>query len=327
MNVDQHQRSDLSESKTEEKGSVPRSPPSHKTKEKDLPKSVREGRLSNVNESCSRAFTCEWQYSHCFLVSLLQWTSGDGGHGRASGGAPKEAKRKDQSKQRNSARLYKMEAQNSDLDSGHLEIDHGTLPPAMSTDDSLSRESESSCDCSAPLVYGKSLHSPHSGALLAKGSSSLIFPTGVEAPFDVVVPANDSKRRRINLILDQCESVRFPFKKKLILANLDLAASDIPLKDLVNTSLGNSLYKLSLAGNRLAAIPPDLVQCLPFLNHLDLSQCELHQLPDQWNLPKLKRLNLSHNRISDFPDKVRFNNVGLFLNVVSSPTHQSPLHL
>jgi Leucine-rich repeat (LRR) protein len=203
-----------------------------------------------------------------------------------------------------------MEAQNSDLDSGHVQIEDCIVPPAM--DDSFSQESSTS-DCSPSLVYGKTLQSPRSsgGALLAKGSSSLIFPTGVEAPGDVVVPANHTKRRRINLMLDQCETVRFPFKKRLILENLNLAASDIPVKDLVNTSLGNSLYKLSLAGNRLVTIPPDLVQCLPVLHHLDLSQCELYQLPNEWNLPKLKRLNLSHNRISEFPDEVRLRNVCL----------------
>jgi hypothetical protein len=243
------------------------------------------------------------------LSLFLQWIKGEGDPRRAPGGAAKEAKRKDQSKQRNTARLNKMEAQNSDLDSGHLETEQGIVPPAM--DDSLSRESSS--DCSSSLLYGKAMQSPRSsGARLATGSSSLIFPTGVEPPVDVVVPASNTKRRRINLMLDQCETVRFPFKKKLILENLNLSVSDIPVKDLFNTSLGNSLHKLSLAGNRLVVIPPELVQCLPVLSNLDLSQCELCQLPDKWNLPKLKRLNLSHNRISDFPDEVRFANTSLF---------------
>ncbi len=112
------------------------------------------------------------------------------------------------------------------------------------------------------------------------------------------------KTRRVNLMLDQAETVRFPFKKKLILENMGLIASEVPVKDLQNTSLGNSLYKLSLAGNRLASVPPQLVVCLPTLKHLDLSQCELHQLPEKWNLPLLKRLNLSHNRILEFPDEV-----------------------
>jgi Leucine-rich repeat (LRR) protein len=155
------------------------------------------------------------------------------------------------------------------------------------------------------------------GALFAKGTTSLIFPTGVEAPSDEV---NNAKRRMINLMLDQCETVRFPFKKKLILENMHLVAADIPLKDLVNTSLGNSLHKLSLAGNRLITIPPELVQCLPVLKHMDLSQCELYKLPDNWNLPQLKRLNLSHNRISEFPDEVRLLNT--CITCVTISTHQ-----
>eukprot|EP00980_Cylindrotheca_fusiformis_P020082 scaffold7161_cov133-Cylindrotheca_fusiformis.AAC.5 len=142
----------------------------------------------------------------------------------------------------------------------------------------------------------------NSNVLFGK-SSSLIFPTGVEVPVDLQDEAYTFKRHKINLLLDACDSVRFPFKKKLILASLNLTAADIPIKDLYNTSLGNSLHKLSLAGNRLSTIPPKLVTCLPVLKTLDLSQCELHQLPERWNLPQLKRLNLSHNRLTDFPEE------------------------
>ena len=110
-------------------------------------------------------------------------------------------------------------------------------------------------------------------------------------------------------MLDQAETVRFPFKKKLILENMGLMARMCPSRICNNTSLGNSLHKLSLAGNRLASIPPQLVVCLPTLKHLDLSQCELHQLPEKWNLPQFKRLNLSHNRISEFPDEVSFMHI------------------
>ena len=156
------------------------------------------------------------------------------------------------------------------------------------------------------LLYGKSpLHTPaprNSGVLFGK-SSSLIFPTGVEPPADAKGESSNLKRHKINLLLDQCETVRFPFKKKLMLNNLHLTASDIPVKDLYGTSLGNSLHKLSLAGNRLSTIPPKLVTCLPVLKTLDLSQCELHQLPEKWNLLQLKRLNLSHNRLTEFPEE------------------------
>jgi Leucine-rich repeat (LRR) protein len=172
-------------------------------------------------------------------------------------------------------------------------------PPAMPSRPGMSSLDRSSSDQStSSLFYGKT---PNSGALLGK-SSSLIFPT-MEAA-SKPVEGDMSLRRRINLLLDQCESVRFPFKKKLILADLSLTAADIPLGDLCGTSLGNSLHKLSLAGNRLGTVPPALVQNLPGLRHLDLSQCELHHLPEKWNLPKLTRLNLSHNRLTDFPEEV-----------------------
>jgi Leucine-rich repeat (LRR) protein len=111
-----------------------------------------------------------------------------------------------------------------------------------------------------------------------------------------------SKRRRVNLLIDQCETVRFPFKKKLILSNMDLVPHDLPLEDL--NALGPTLVKLSLARNRLMAIPDTIVLRLTGLRTLDLSQCELCTLPPKWNLPQLRRLNLSHNRLTEFPDEV-----------------------
>jgi Leucine-rich repeat (LRR) protein len=148
------------------------------------------------------------------------------------------------------------------------------------------------------------------GGVLFGKSSSLIFPTGVEPPTgsDATGGSVNVKRHKINILLDQCETVRFPFKKKLALNALGLTAADVPVKDLYGTNLGNTLHKLSLAGNRLSTIPPKLVTCLPTLKTLDLSQCELHQLPERWNLPQLKRLNLSHNRLTDFPEEVRESN-------------------
>ncbi len=120
-------------------------------------------------------------------------------------------------------------------------------------------------------------------------------------------PSTDNSQlaNKIASLLDTCEAVRFPFKKKLNLEKLKMTAADIPVKDLYGTVLGQSLHKLSLSGNRLSTIPRKLVTCLPILKNLDISQCELHQLPERWNLPQLKRLNLSHNRLSDFPEEVR----------------------
>lgn len=168
----------------------------------------------------------------------------------------------------------------------------------MSQVSSLDRSS--SDQSTGSLLYGKT---PNSGALLGK-SSSLIFPTGVETNTDGDNEADKAKRRKINLLLDQCESVRFPFRKKLALEKLQMTAADIPLNYLCGTPLGQALHKLSLVGNKLGSVPPKLVQSLPALKQLDLSQCELHQLPPSWNLPALKKLNLSHNRLRDFPDEV-----------------------
>lgn len=164
---------------------------------------------------------------------------------------------------------------------------------------SPSLDRSSSDQSTGSLLYGKT---PNSGNLLGK-SSSLIFPTGVETGSGDT-EADSAKRRKINLLLDQAEAVRFPFKKKLALEKLGITAADIPLNYLCGTSLGNALHKLSLVGNRLGSVPPKLVQNLPALKHLDLSQCELHQLPSNWSLPQLKKLNLSHNRLRDFPDEV-----------------------
>lgn len=251
---------------------------------------------------------------------LQQWTSGEKDEPRrgptssvtiAKEPAPGK-QRKDQAKQRSTARRLKYEAQNSDIDLGHLEDEVNSAILVPPTEGSLSGGSSS--DCSPSLFYGKTLQTPRNGALLAKGSSSLIFPTGVETASEEVSEGDTAKTRRINLMLDQAETVRFPFKKKLILEGMELFAADVPVKDLANTSLGNSLHKLSLKGNRLSSVPPKLVVCLPALKTLDLSQCELHQLPDVWDLPQLKRLDLSHNRISEFPDEVSRPWIGLFLS-------------
>ena len=269
--------------------------------------------------------------------------------GSSSGRDVKKKKEKD----RAAERRRKFEAQESDLDIGHI-VDHSTkgdnndadaeetetddvfleeqtvslpsfsqkvrMAPVVSFKDlkGTTLDRSSSDQSTGSLLYCKT---PSTGgganfgvtgilgnASLGK-SSSLIFPTGVDSASGDdrnIQDSTDTKlvRSKINLRLDQAEAVRFPFKKKLMLNHLGLSAVDIPMKDLCGTALGNSLHKLSLAGNRLGAIPAKLVQSLPVLKTLDLSQCELHQLPDQWNLPKLTVLNLSHNRFTEFPEEV-----------------------
>ena len=204
------------------------------------------------------------------------------------------------SKQRGRDRLHKIESQHSDLDLGHTETGDGQPPLLIPpTEGSLSRGSS---DQSGSVLYCNTLRPPRNGASLAK-SSSLIFPTGVEGAGNNESESTIIKRRKINLLLDQCETVRFG-RKKLVLDNMALSCNDIPLKDLLGTPLGNSLQKLSLVGNRLTVVPEKLVQSLPLLKHLDLSQCDLVRLPERWYLPQLKILNLSHNRIMEFPDEV-----------------------
>lgn len=213
------------------------------------------------------------------------------------------------------------------------EADTGSAPFGWTADTSgsLSVADVSTTDTVATAATGRSAETagssllfgkPSNGSVLLGKSSSLIFPTGVEPSTATGrgtsigsvgrgssnasssdYAANNLKRRKVNLLLDQCETVRFPFKKKLILNDLSLTAADIPVKDLCGTPLGSSLHKLSLAGNRLGYIPGKLVINLPVLKHLDLSQCELHHLPETWYLPNLRRLNLSHNRLTDFPEE------------------------
>lgn len=152
---------------------------------------------------------------------------------------------------------------------------------------------------------GSAAGSASTDTVLLGKSSSLIFPTGVEVLGDETREMCSVTRRRINLLLDKCDAIRFPFKKKLDLRNQNLVSSDVPVKDLCNSSLGNSLKELTLAGNRLSKVPELIIRSLPVLRHLDLSQCDLHNLPGKWNLPQLKVLNLSHNRLVEFPEAVR----------------------
>ena len=125
------------------------------------------------------------------------------------------------------------------------------------------------------------------------------------------------KRAKIAGLLDKCAGTRFPFRKKLSLANLGMTLHDIPLSALCGSPgslngdgdgksrLGQSLHTLSLTGNTLGILPDLLVQSLPLLIRLNLSHCALHSLPTVWNLPQLKTLDLSHNMLSTFPGEVR----------------------
>lgn len=115
--------------------------------------------------------------------------------------------------------------------------------------------------------------------------------------------SDDETHRNIRDALKK--AAKSPKKTKLILANLGISMGDIPLKRICEAKLGKTLHKLSLAKNHLESVPPQLVQSLPLLVNLDLSKCHLHQLPLNWNLPRLEILNLRKNLLRDFPDEVR----------------------
>lgn len=107
-------------------------------------------------------------------------------------------------------------------------------------------------------------------------------------------------------------------KKALYLNNLKLCEEEIPISYIEN--LKQSLEKLSLSGNRLGIVPLELVESLSSLKTLDLSHCLLRGLPSRWNLPKLVHLNLSHNRLLDFPEQVS-HGTGEALTAISDEFH------
>ena len=136
-----------------------------------------------------------------------------------------------------------------------------------------------------------------------KSSKSLFFDhtkNGTKA-------LESSKRYGINFSFDR-DLLWFRGRKKLSLEQMNMKACDIPVTDLVGTSLGYSLTSLSLARNPLGSVPSSLVQSLPSLKTLNLSQCSLQNdsLPSTWNLPRLTSLDLSFNHLLEFPSEVSF---------------------
>ena len=95
--------------------------------------------------------------------------------------------------------------------------------------------------------------------------------------------------------------------KRLSIENQNAEPCDLSLW--VNSALGSHLTHLSLRGGSLELVQASVAQSLPALKSLDLSQCNLCDvsLPATWNLPKLTRLDLSHNFLTVFPDKVRYS--------------------
>ena len=129
------------------------------------------------------------------------------------------------------------------------------------------------------------------------------------------------RAQNVKRILAQCEAIGWPFKKKLNLSNLNLRFEDIPTERICSRRIGRSLIRLSLRDNRLiAAIPEPLVTGLVRLRTLDVSNCNVKQLPVQWNLPSLKKLCLGRNKLTEFPNEVSLTKASVlhFCNQICS---------
>jgi Leucine Rich repeats (2 copies) len=140
-------------------------------------------------------------------------------------------------------------------------------------------------------------------------TSSLIFPVHYSRT-GRARRASDAftLQRKIMAAVAKCHgnSIGFRQRRMLWLERMNLTTSDIPMIHLVDTALGATLRGLFLTGNsELCYIPESLVQSLPVLQTLDLSHCNLSELPPVWDLPRLSVLNLSHNRLTEFPEDVR----------------------
>jgi hypothetical protein len=89
--------------------------------------------------------------------------------------------------------------------------------------------------------------------------------------------------------------------KKLRLHNSKLHTSDIPIDAIINTPFGMTLLHVNVSKNHDSIPATKLV-----IQSLNLSDCQLRTLPDQWYLPKLKKLNLSYkNHWTDSPKQLR----------------------
>lgn len=127
---------------------------------------------------------------------------------------------------------------------------------------------------------------------------------------------NDSQHPSHYIIdhrIQQTIRIFAPCKRKLILSELNLTCKDIPVSKICVPMLNSSLHKLNLAGNPLLGLPMELVLKLNSLQTLDLHQCDLRCLPSvEWNLPHLRKLDLSFNQLGDFLDEVRWISLPIY---------------
>ena len=97
-------------------------------------------------------------------------------------------------------------------------------------------------------------------------------------------------------------------RKQLNLSGLQISTLE---ESAVEEMIACHVEKLNLSQNETMVIVPEtLVQgnkptlLFSTLKQLDLSKCQIVLLPDLWDLPNLQTLDLSMNRLRDFPSKV-----------------------
>jgi len=100
-------------------------------------------------------------------------------------------------------------------------------------------------------------------------------------------------------LIENVENNLIKGSPKLVLEKLNLRFDDIPYHLLSTEPLCSKLHKLSLKNNSIYELSPVIVQGrMTGLSTLILQHCDLRSLPDNWNLPNLRILDLSHNKLS-----------------------------
>lgn len=100
-------------------------------------------------------------------------------------------------------------------------------------------------------------------------------------------------------LIENVENNLIKGSPKLVLEKLNLRFDDIPYHLLSTEPLCSKLHKLSLKNNSIYELSSVIVQGrMTGLSTLILQHCDLRSLPDNWNLPNLRILDLSHNKLS-----------------------------
>jgi GTPase SAR1 family protein len=132
-------------------------------------------------------------------------------------------------------------------------------------------------------------------------------PNNNEAENQISKENNRVFNSKVTLLLDRCKAKMerlFLKKNHLGLDNRNMTECQIPMEKLIGTKFGHYLQSLSLSHNKLDTLPQSLVRCLPNLRSMNLSHCLIYELPKRWNIPLLKKLDISHNILIGFPEEV-----------------------